>query len=146
MINRVYLLGTVKSEPKKRGAAIVFTMTTWRNHHDGRRFDSTHTVEVFGKNIALTEELHEGDMVAVDGSIKHSSYEKNGQRVWFTSINAFSLSRTDGTGAKEQRSQGVEVKQGAAPAEYPPSQNQESKPVEAKKSGDYPGFSEEYGF
>ena len=123
MINKIILLGKVKSQPQERGAAVQFRMTTWRNHHDGRRFDTTHTVEIFGKSKDLAKELSEGEMIAVEGSIKHSSYEKNGQTVWFTSVNTMSLSRVD---SSEQRQQpvreSVQASPGSAPSEYPPNQ------------------------
>ena len=121
MINKVILLGTVKSQPQERGAAVQFRMTTWRNHHDGRRFDTTHTVEIFGKSKDLAIQLREGDMIAVEGAIKHSSYEKNGQKVWFTSINTTSLSKV-GESEVPQQSASFQSSSGSAPSEYPPNQ------------------------
>ena len=122
MINKIILLGQVKSQPQERGAAVQFRMTTWRNHHDGRRFDTTHTVEIFGKSKDLASQLREGDMIAVEGSIKHSSYEKNGQKVWFTSVNATSLSRIEASEERPQEAAPVQASSGSAPAEYPPNQ------------------------
>ena len=123
MINKIILLGTVKSQPQERGAAVQFRMTTWRNHHDGRRFDTTHTVEIFGKSKDLAKELREGEMIAVEGSIKHSSYEKNGQTVWFTSVNATSLSRVESSGQPQQPvRESTQAAPGSAPSEYPPNQ------------------------
>ena len=130
MINKVFLLGVVKSNPTMRGVALTFRVTTWRNHHDGRRFDCTHSIEVFGKGISTAEDLREGDMVAIEGSVKHSSYEKNGQRVWTTSINAFSVSRPEGAVSETQGAevrQGTGVRHGAAPSEYPPNKSGEDK-------------------
>lgn len=128
MINKVILLGQVKSQPQERGAAVQFRMTTWRNHHDGRRFDTTHTVEIFGKSKDLAIQLREGDTIAVEGSIKHSSYEKNGQKVWFTSVNATSLSRVGADESQQQsaptqtHSAPTQSSSGSAPSEYPPNQ------------------------
>lgn len=145
MINKVMLVGTVKSEPQQRGAAIAFRMGTWRIIQDGRRFDSTHSVEAFGRNGELASTLKEGELVAVEGSIKHSSYEKNGQKVWFTSISASSVGRVGETGASvaPQSSQGA-PSNGQAPASYPPSQPQSGNGAGVEKAN--AGYDEKYGF
>lgn len=144
MINKIFLLGTVKSQPQKRGAAMSFRMGTWRIHHDGRRFDTTHTVEAFGNNSEIASSLIEGEMISVEGSIKHSSYEKNGQTVWFTSVSASSITKV-GEEAKVGSSQGYQATarpQGSAPSQYPPNQSQPSNSSNA--AGDK--GNEDYGF
>tara|TARA_R100001594_G_scaffold7620_1_gene20453 strand:- start:19186 stop:19623 length:438 start_codon:yes stop_codon:yes gene_type:complete len=145
MINKVMLVGTVKSEPQQRGAAIGFRIGTWRIIHDGRRFDTTHSVEAFGKNGEIASSFKEGELVAIEGSIKHSSYEKEGRKVWFTSVVASSVSRA-GEPASQSNSQGDNQPQtsgGQAPASYPPNQSQ---PGNGKGSTDYPGYDDKYGF
>tara|TARA_R100000951_G_scaffold112163_1_gene112093 strand:- start:156 stop:593 length:438 start_codon:yes stop_codon:yes gene_type:complete len=124
MINKVMLVGKVKSQPQQRGAAVAFRMGTWRIIGDGRRFDSTHSVEAFGRNGEIASTLKEGELVAVEGSIKHSSYEKNGQKVWFTSVSASSVGRV-GEPADEGATQSNQAPQvgGQAPANYPPNKS-----------------------
>tara|TARA_R100001143_G_C3250086_1_gene83097 strand:+ start:25 stop:465 length:441 start_codon:yes stop_codon:yes gene_type:complete len=146
MLNQVNLIGSIKSQPQERGAAISFRMTTWRTHYDGRRFNTTHTVEVFGKSKEAASKLKEGDMVIVQGSVKHSSYEKNGQKVFFTSINAFSvapLSSEEGVQSNQTRESSAPRSNGSAPESYPPPTSGESPSKEVKS---YPGFDSEYGF
>ena len=48
MINKVMLVGTVKSAPQQRGTGTNFRMGTWKIIHDGRRFDTTHTIQGWG--------------------------------------------------------------------------------------------------
>ena len=146
MLNQVNLIGVLKTDPQERGAAISFRMVTWRTHYDGRRFNTTHTVEVFGKNKEAASQLREGDMVIVQGSVKHSSYEKNGQKVFFTSIIAFSVATLDG---KQDGAQAAPANNGAghsggsAPQQYPPSSaTGDAKP----EGGAYSGYNDEYGF
>ena len=145
MINKVMLVGTVKSEPRQRGAAIAFRVGTWRYIHDGRRFDTTHSIEAFGRNGEIASALKEGELVSVEGSIKHSSYEKEGRKVWFTSVVASSVSRA-GEPASQGSPQGnsqPQAQQGQAPASYPPNQSQSG---DGSGSKDYPGHDDKYGF
>jgi len=145
MINKVMLVGTVKSEPTQRGAAIAFRMGTWRIIQDGRRFDSTHSVEAFGRNGEIASTLKEGELVAVEGSIKHSSYEKNGQKVWFTSVSASSVGRV-GEASPPVSAQGNQGTQnnGQAPSSYPPNQSDSGDGTSAGKAN--AGYDEKYGF
>lgn len=146
MLNQVNLIGLIKSQPQERGAAISFRMTTWRTHYDGRRFNTTHTVEVFGKSKEAASKLMEGDMVIVQGSVKHSSYEKNGQKVFFTSISAFSvatLSSEEGVQSNQTGGTSAPRSNGSAPEQYPPSSSGGSPSKEAKP---YAGYDSDYGF
>jgi single-stranded DNA-binding protein len=142
MINKIMLVGTVKSEPITRGAAISFRMSTWRIIQDGRRFDTTHTVEAFGRNGEAASQFKVGELVCVEGSIKHSSYEKNGQKVWFTCVSASSVGRA-GEEDKKQPAPSTAPAQsheGSAPATYPPNQPQQAA------SGNSPEKDDNYGF
>tara|TARA_R110000824_G_scaffold218114_1_gene404657 strand:+ start:1810 stop:2268 length:459 start_codon:yes stop_codon:yes gene_type:complete len=152
MINKVMLVGKVKSTPQARGSATSFRMGTWKIISDGRRFDTTHSVEGFGRNGELISTLREGELVSVEGAIKHSSYEKNGQKVWFTAIVASSVSRVGEAEQPEQQQQSpnqaqpaqsnapAQAQQGQTPSSYPP--------ATAKPQGNNPnaGYDEKYGF
>ena len=145
MINKVMLVGTVKSEPQQKGAAISFRIGTWRFIHDGRRFDTTHSVEAFGKNGEIASTFKEGELVAIEGSIKHSSYEKEGKKVWFTSVVASSLTRageSDSQGGSQSNSQ-PQARHGQAPQSYPPNQ---AKPGNGSGPANYPGYDKDVGF
>jgi single-stranded DNA-binding protein len=145
MINKVMLVGTVKSQPQKKGAAISFRVGTWRYIHDGRRFDASHSIEAFGKNGEIASTLKEGELVAIEGSIKHSSYEKEGKKVWFTSVVASSVGRAgepDNQSNTQSNSQ-PQARNGQAPASYPPNQ---AAPRDGSDSTNYPGYDKDVGF
>tara|TARA_R100000700_G_C3151445_1_gene129981 strand:- start:460 stop:873 length:414 start_codon:yes stop_codon:yes gene_type:complete len=137
MINKVMLVGKVKSDPQSRGSATTFRLGTWKIIHDGRRFDSTHSIEGFGRTGELMSSMREGELISVEGAIKHSSYEKDGRKVWFTSITASSVSRLG-----EDVEQSIGSAQGQAPSEYPP---RSSKPNGSAPSNGA-GGEEDYGF
>lgn len=139
------LVGTVKSEPRQRGAAIGFRVGTWRYIHDGRRFDATHSIEAFGKNGETASTFKEGELVAIEGSIKHSSYEKEGKKVWFTSVVASSVGRA-GEPANQGNTQGsgeTQASNGQAPESYPPNQ---AAAGDGSSAANYPGHDDKYGF
>ena len=145
MINKVMLVGTVKSQPQKKGAAISFRVGTWRYIHDGRRFDASHSIEAFGKNGEIASTLKEGELVAIEGSIKHSSYEKEGKKVWFTSVVASSVGRAgepDNQSNTQSNSQ-PQARNGQAPAAYPPNQTASG---DGSSSANYPGYDKDVGF
>lgn len=152
MINKVMLVGKVKSEPQSRGSATSFRMGTWKIIHDGRRFDTTHSVEGFGRTGELISSLREGELISVEGAIKHSSYEKNGQKVWFTAIVASSVSRVGEAEQQQGQAQSAQggappqaqqAQHGSAPSAYPPTTSQQNGSSVAQGNA---GYDEKYGF
>lgn len=87
MINNVTLLGTVDKEPKTNRAATAtfFTVATWA-YWNGKRFTTRTKVDVFGKLQQDLPSLQEGSLVLIEGKLNNSSYEKNGQKVFSTSV------------------------------------------------------------
>jgi len=153
MINKVMLVGTVKSEPAQRGTGTNFRMQTWKIIHDGRRFDTTHTIQGWGRTAELMSTMKEGELISVEGEIKHSSYEKDGRKVWFTQVTASSVSRC---GEAEQPNQqqnnqaqpqssppAVRNQSGKAPAAYPPASSNKDG---ASATPGNAGYDEKYGF
>ena len=95
-INKVMLFGNLGAEPELRtsagGASFLkfnlATTTTWIDK-DGTKKDNTqwHRVTVFGKRgEALAKILEKGDRVFVEGRLEHSSYEKDGQKRYSSSV------------------------------------------------------------
>ena len=95
MINQVTLVGTVKQEPRSaaNGALLNFSILTWSHGRDGKRWDTTHFVDVSAKRDIPP--LDEGQLVAITGTINRRSYEKNGEKVWMTTILAFNITMAD---------------------------------------------------
>ena len=91
MINQVTLVGTVKQQPRSaaNGALLNFSVVTWSHGRDGKRWETTHFVDVSAKREIPP--LNEGQLVAITGTINRRSYEKNGEKVWVTSILAFNI-------------------------------------------------------
>ena len=115
--NRVMLLGTVASEPRgsERGPG-SFRMKTTEMARDGsREFYQNTIVDCWGQLKEKAMSLGVGDAVYVEGSLKTSSYEKDGQKVWKTTVSASKLVRA--SGASEGRGM---VNSGASNGSYPP--------------------------
>lgn len=102
MINQVTLVGTVKQQPRSaaNGALLNFSILTWSHGRDGKRWDTTHFVDVSAKRDIPP--LDEGQLVAITGTINRRSYEKNGEKVWMTTILAFNITMAD-TGPTQQQ-------------------------------------------
>ena len=133
MINQVTLVGTVKQQPRSaaNGALLNFSVVTWSHGNNGKRYDTTHFVDVSAKRDIPP--LNEGQLVAITGTINRRSYEKNGEKVWVTSILAFNITIAD-TGATQQQPYGgnngpthsnTSVDQGG---QYPPQNDDEEIP------------------
>ena len=133
MINQVTLVGTVKQQPRSaaNGALLNFSVLTWSHGRDGKRWDTTHFVDVSAKRDIPP--LNEGQLVAITGTINRRSYEKNGEKVWISSILAFNITLAD-TGATQQQAysgnsgspqSNASVDQGG---QYPPQNSDEEIP------------------
>ena len=112
-MNNVSLCGYIGKDPEVKtlpsGVQVAsFTLATSRSYLDkeGNWHDKTewHTVDVWGKQTEKVSEYSKGDLVSVIGSIEYSSYEKDGQKTYFTKIRAMHTSRflkSEDKGAKK---------------------------------------------
>ena len=137
--NRVFLLGTVVSEPRSsdRGPGFFRIKTTEMARDGSREFYQTTGVDCWGQLKEKAMLLREGEEVYVEGSLKTSSYEKDGQKVWKTTVSASKLVRA--SGATEGRGM---VNSGASNGSYPPKSHagmQEAPTPPAQDTDDY-GF------
>jgi single-strand DNA-binding protein len=96
-MNRVTLFGTLGRDPelKQAGAASVLRLNLATNERrkdkDGNWSDHTewHSVVVWGKRAdSLAKLLSKGSQVLVDGQLRTTSWEKDGQKRYKTEISA----------------------------------------------------------
>lgn len=96
-LNRVMLIGNLGFDPELRGAGgdrsalklrIATTESYW-DKRDNTRKETTswHNAVVFGRRgEALLPLLRKGSRIYVEGKLRTSSYDKDGQKVWTTSV------------------------------------------------------------
>ena len=115
-LNRVMLLGNLGKDPELRytqgGLAVLkLRIATTESYvdRDGARKERTdwHDVTVWGKRAeGLGKILHKGSSIFVEGSLRTSSYEKDGQKRYRTEVNARNVLLTGGGGSGGGRRNG----------------------------------------
>lgn len=96
-INKVILVGNLGADPDVRysasGSAVtrinVATTDAWRDKQSGEQQERTewHRVVFFGRLAEIAAEyLRKGQQVYIEGSLRTSSYEKEGQKHYSTDI------------------------------------------------------------
>lgn len=97
MINKAILLGHVGNDPEIRtmnnGDKVanfsLATSETWKDKNTGEKKQKTewHKVAVFGRPAELVEKyVNKGSKLYIEGKIKNSSYEKDGQTFYKTEV------------------------------------------------------------
>ena len=125
-LNRVMLLGNLGAEPELRhtgggGAVLRLRVATTESYMDSnkQRQERTewHSVSVWGKRgEALARILSKCSRVFVEGSIRTSSYDKDGEKRYRTEINAQNVILCGGAGGSSGPSDHERSKQdGFAP-------------------------------
>ena len=112
-MNRVILLGNLGADAEVKGSGDVqvlklklATTDSWTK--DGQKQERTewHQVTMFGKNVSkLATYLTKGKSILVEGSLRTSSYEKDGQKKWTTEIVAKEIVFAGSGGATKSASQ-----------------------------------------
>ncbi len=93
-MNSVNLAGTIVRDPEQRNenAPANFMVETKRSFIDKegelREFTDKHKVTLWGKGRAAVTSMKAGDLVSVSGSLQTRSYDRDGQKVWTTEVNA----------------------------------------------------------
>lgn len=110
-LNRVMLLGNLGADPELRmtagGQAILkLRLATTESYVDRNqaRQERTewHSVTLWGKRgEALSKFLTKGDRIFVEGSLRTSSYEKDGEKRYRTEINATNVILAGGGGGRD---------------------------------------------
>jgi single-strand DNA-binding protein len=157
-LNKVMLLGNLGADPELKmtqsGQAVLklrlATTETYLDKNQVRQERTEwHSVTLWGKRgEALAKFLQKGERIFVEGSLRTSSYEKNGEKRYSTEINATNIiltgSRGKGQGAGDEMGGGgggyerrpAPAAQAGRPQSAPPSQ----APA-AEDFGDYSGGS-----
>jgi single-strand DNA-binding protein len=108
-INKVILVGNLGRDPETRytqgGSAVtqfsVATSDSWRDKTTGEQQDRTewHNVVCFARLAEIAGEyLRKGSKVYIEGSLRTSSWEKEGQKRYKTEIMARELQMLDSRG------------------------------------------------
>lgn len=100
-MNKVILSGRLGADPDVRGSVLKLRLATneRRKDKEGNWGDHTewHSVVVFGKRAeALSRLLGKGSRVLVEGKLRTSSWEKDGQKQYKTEVVADDLELLDG--------------------------------------------------
>ena len=162
-LNKVMLLGNLGADPELKmtqsGQAVLklrlATTETYLDKNQTRQERTEwHSVTLWGKRgEALAKFLTKGERIFVEGSLRTSSYEKNGEKRYSTEINAnniilagrgkgqgagdgFADEPRGGGGGYERRPAPSQNRDGGRPQSAPPSQ---APGAAAEDFGDYSG-------
>lgn len=111
-VNKVILLGNLGADPEVRytqqGTAVanlrLATSERWKDKNSGEQREHTewHSVVCFARLAEIAGEyLRKGSKVYVEGQLKTSQYEKDGETRYRTEINAREIKMLDPRGANQ---------------------------------------------
>jgi single-strand DNA-binding protein len=114
-INKVMLIGNLGRDPETRyaqngGAVTRFSIATsesWRDKTSGEMQERTewHNVVCFARLAEIAGEyLRKGSKVYIEGSLRTSSWEADGQKKYRTEVNARELQMLDSRGGNNSMS------------------------------------------
>ena len=125
-LNRVMLLGNAAADPELRytqaGQAVMsLRVATNERYQDKdkewRERTDFHSCVVWGKRAeGLQKVLRKGTQVYLEGSLRTSSYEKDGQKRYKTEIIVSNVVLCGGRGDGQRAEQGASGAEGSAPA------------------------------
>ena len=126
-INKVILIGNLGRDPETRyaqgGNAVtnfsVATTESWRDRNSGEQQERTewHNIVCFARLAEIAGEyLHKGSKVYIEGSLRTSSWEQDGQKRYRTEVMARDLQMLDSRGAPAGAPTGFESSQPVAAA------------------------------
>lgn len=105
-VNKVILVGNLGGNPETRhlpsGSAVtnmsIATSETWTDKQTGQKQERTewHRVSMFGRLAEVASEyLRKGSKVYIEGALRTSQYEKNGETRYSTEIIARDMQMLD---------------------------------------------------
>jgi len=144
-INKVILIGNLGRDPETRymqnGNAVtnfsVATSETWRDKSTGDNQERTewHNVVCFAKLGEIAGEyLKKGSKVFIEGSLRTSSWEADGQKKYRTEVIARDMQMLDSRGAGMGGGMGGGMADGGY-NQAPPQANQQRAPQAASQDG-----------
>jgi single-strand DNA-binding protein len=109
-INKVMLIGNLGRDPETRyaqnGNAVtrfsIATSESWKDRSSGEQQERTewHNIVCFARLAEIAGEyLRKGSKVYIEGSLRTSSWEANGEKKYRTEINARELQMLDSRGS-----------------------------------------------
>ena len=115
-VNKVIIVGNLGRDPETRytasGSAItnitVATSESWKDKNTGQKEERTewHRVVFFNKIAEVAAQyLRKGSKVYIEGSLRTSSYEKDGQKHYKTDIIANQMQMLDSRGGSNESSE-----------------------------------------
>jgi single-strand DNA-binding protein len=144
MINNVVLVGRLANDPEMRYAQSGTEITTFRvavsrPPRDGAEEETDWlNVVCFGRTAeACANYLDKGSLVGIEGRIQTRSYEQNGQRQWWTEINARNVQFLESRQEAERRRQ--------AQGQPGPGQRQQQQPPAGQSYGAQGGGQQQGG-
>ena len=113
-VNKVILLGNVGRDPETRyaqnGTAVtrfsIATSEIWKDRSSGEQQERTewHNIVCFARLAEVAGEyLKKGSKVYIEGQLRTSSWEQDGQKKYRTEVNARELQMLDSKGHSETR-------------------------------------------
>ena len=116
-INKVMLIGNLGRDPETRyaqsGSAVtrfsIATSESWRDKASGEMQERTewHNVVCFARLAEIAGEyLRKGSKVYIEGSLRTSSWEADGQKKYRTEVNARELQMLDSRGGADASGMG----------------------------------------
>ena len=114
-VNKVILLGNVGRDPETRyaqnGTAVtrfsIATTEIWKDRSSGEQQERTewHNIVCFARLAEVAGEyLKKGSKVYIEGQLRTSSWEQDGQKKYRTEVNAKELQMLDSKGNEIQTS------------------------------------------
>ena len=111
-VNKVILLGNVGRDPETRyaqnGTAVtrfsIATSEIWKDRSSGEQQERTewHNIVCFARLAEVAGEyLKKGSKVYIEGQLRTSSWEQDGQKKYRTEVNAKALQMLDSKGNSE---------------------------------------------
>jgi single-strand DNA-binding protein len=164
-LNKVMLLGNLGADPELKmtatGQAILkLRIATTENYMDknNTRQERTewHSVTMWGKRgEALSRFLQKGERVFVEGGLRTSSYEKDGEKRYRTEVVATNIilngrgkggEASEGGGGGYERRPPREQNGGGSNGRSAPARSPEPPPAASEDFGDYPGGDDDIPF
>ena len=110
-VNKVILVGNLGRDPETRyaqnGTAVtrfsVATSESWRDRTSGEQQERTewHNVVCFARLAEIAGELRKGSKVYIEGQLRTSSWEADGQKKYRTEVNAREMQMLDSRGSMD---------------------------------------------
>jgi single-strand DNA-binding protein len=120
-MNKVILVGRLGADPEMKytqsGVACCNLRVATEEKYKGEKKVEWHRVTTWGKLAEIGEQyLKKGMQVLLEGKLNTRSYEKDGQKVWVTSVLANNMQMLGG----KKDNEGVEPKQESRQQAAPP--------------------------